>query len=115
VETYGFQATDIIQSQLDESSNAELLQQFATGAGMEKKLAYLKKLDLVGVERNLIESLDTSRTFFPADILSQPFGHGTKSYSFQDSVHMIYDLEPFSTFSELRDPLNLITQKPNHG
>lgn len=82
---------------------------------MQKKLAYLPKVDLIGVERNLVESLDNSQAFFPEEIIEQPFGHGTKTYNFKKSIHMIYDMEPFSSFTELRDPLNLITQRPNQG
>jgi len=63
----------------------------------------------------LFESLKRHLIFYTGEIYSQPFGEGTKTYSFEDAVHMLYDLEPYSKYEELRDPLELITQKPNKG
>jgi hypothetical protein len=113
VESYSFQASSIVNSQL--YGKGADFKEFITSTGMEKKMAYLPRVDLIGVERNLIESLENSQAFYPEEMLKQPFGHGTKNYNFFESVHLLYDLEPFSNFSELRDPLTLITQKPNFG
>ena len=97
------------------ASGKERLSEIASGAGCEKGFSSFKKLDLIGVEYNNIESLKTDLTFYPAEIISQPFGEGTKIYNFFEAVHMLYDLEPYSGYKELRDPLFLITQKPNKG
>ena len=81
VSSYALQSASIVLAQLY-TAGQEKLMEFATGTGLEKGFSYIKKLDLIGVERNTIESLKLDLTFYPAEILTQPFGKGTKKYTF---------------------------------
>ena len=53
--------------------------------------------------------------WYPADILPQPLGEGTQKYDFDNAVQMLHDMEPYSHFEELFDPLELLSGHPNEG
>ena len=45
--------------------------------------------------------------------MNQPLGTGTKEYSEHEIMHMIYDSEQFSIFSERFDQLKILSSNPN--
>ena len=53
--------------------------------------------------------------FYPAEILEQPLGSGTRRYGFDDLTDLLYDLEPYSSYDELFDPIGLLSGQPNAG
>jgi len=48
-------------------------------------------------------------------MLHQPNGPKGKTYKYEEAGKMIEEMEASSSFSELYDPLSLISQKPNPG
>ena len=61
------------------------------------------------VERHLLDALRTDSVWWPANFLEQPFGPGTKVYSAKETIHMLYDLEKTSNYSQPFDKLKLIS------
>lgn len=53
--------------------------------------------------------------WWPSDYIKQPFGDGSKTYSEQEIMHMIYDLEGTSKYSELFDQFSILSGQPNQG
>jgi len=53
--------------------------------------------------------------WFPGDILEQPFGKGTKKYTFEDVSQLLLDLQEYSSYEELYDPVGILSGSPNKG
>jgi hypothetical protein len=53
--------------------------------------------------------------WWPGDYIKQPFGDGSKTYSEQEIMQMIYDLEGTSHYSELFDQFSILSGQPNQG
>ena len=93
----------------------EKVEEFALGSGFIAEKSALKRLSLQGIEANTIQASDAKDTFYPGEMIHQPFGKGTKYYYFYEAFQMMHDMEPYSHYKELRDPLKIITQQPNKG
>lgn len=53
--------------------------------------------------------------WWPGEYIKQPFGEGSKTYSELEIMHMIYDLEEISHYSELFDQFSILSGQPNQG
>jgi len=51
--------------------------------------------------------------YFPAEILEQPLGAGTKRYTFDTVGEMLYDIQPYSGYDAQFDPIGVLSGRPN--
>mmetsp|Transcript_22274 Transcript_22274/g.27337 ORF Transcript_22274/g.27337 Transcript_22274/m.27337 type:complete len:138 (-) Transcript_22274:871-1284(-) len=52
--------------------------------------------------------------WFPAELLEQPLGKGTKTYTFDDVGEMLYDIQPYSGYEQSFDEIGVLSGQPNH-
>jgi len=99
------------------ASGREPLYEYALGSGLLTKKSMIGPLQTNVVEEGMFEALTLDYVFYPQELMEngQPFGEGTKWYSPEEAIHMMYDLEPYSDFSMPFDSLGIITQEPNKG
>lgn len=71
---------------------------FIKGDGLRWSSSKIGNIYSQAIERNLITTLRTDDVWWPADMLSQPFGQGTKVYDEFEVVKMMYDLEEHSNY-----------------
>jgi hypothetical protein len=67
------------------------------------------------VRGDFLDSFNHDLAFYPQNMMNKPFGPKGKEYTYAEAGKMIQEMEASSSFNELYDPLELITQKPNPG
>ena len=75
----------------------------------------LKNLQLVAAEESTLHSMNKDLVWNPAEMMVDPLGDGRDSYSFENAVELLLDMEEYSHFSEPFDSLDILSGQPNQG
>ena len=74
------------------SPGRETVSEQLLGIGLSAKKSTIKNLLFKGINESMINTLMRDEVWFPAEILDQPLGKGTKRYTFDDVGEMLYDI-----------------------
>ena len=95
------------------SPGREAIKEQLLGIGLSAKKSMIKNLLFQAINEHTIDTMMRDEVYFPGDILEQPFGKGTKRYTFEDVSELLLDLKEYSGYKEPYDPIGILSGLPN--